>query len=785
MIYPVNFLEQLDQLGHKTVYARIISLTKNERPVEQIEGHITGGSISLDGTSALRRSCQLSIAALKLSISDYYWTMNTKFKLAIGIKNTISNEYPEIIWFDQGIYVITQFSQSVSATAQTINISGQDKMCLLNGTLGGTLNSSIDFGQIEEEIKGVWRKRKLPIKEIVREMVHQYAGEPFYNIIVDDLDMKGLTLQQYRYDRPMYIWREINSDTFKQGTLDGNTQCYWNGTPIKLHELENKGFQFDLLNELREPAELSEIKFNSATEAQSWYLAKIDYGETAGYTESDLVYPSDLIANPGDSITSVLDKIRTFLGNFEYFYNIYGQFVFQKKQIQDNDFNNIAYKFLNNNFITTFNNSPDIKNIRNDFSVWGERPTGAPIHLRYAIDQKPFSYTRIEVSDSELEAYNAKYGTALKGQNLVTYVVNNTQDYVIDGSILYINIDADYDPINSSLSFFYADQPISQQDGVIKITLKDSDARELKIVKDWREIIYYMALDYQKYNHLDDFELRIIQANPGLYSNGLTGYEQYYTDMAGFWRDVYNPEYEIDNQELLSKQLIIYNLLQLDEKAEEQIVELNSIIQEIEAYTAVYQGYVQIGEKWWQEKEPPKEVPLWLQYDKVAENFGWSYAYLNDPANLIFWFDFLDTTGELGQFSVPMIGSRPKAKTDKNVKSIDYLTTPNIIFGASSGDNPGYRYFNVPDMDNMFSKSAQGKSAKEELYNLLYQHGYCSESITIAATPIYYLEPNSRIFVNDAKTGINGEYIISRIQLPLAYSGTMSITATRAQPQLL
>jgi len=55
-----------------------------------------------------------------------------------------------------------------------------------------------------------------------------------------------------------------------------------------------------------------------------YYVAKIDYGETVGYKEIDLVYPDDLIANIGESITSVLDKIKNFLGEFEYFYNLDG-----------------------------------------------------------------------------------------------------------------------------------------------------------------------------------------------------------------------------------------------------------------------------------------------------------------------------------------------------------------------------------------------------------------------------------------------------------------------------
>jgi hypothetical protein len=39
----------------------------------------------------------------------------------------------------------------------------------------------------------------------------------------------------------------------------------------------------------------------------------------------------------------------------------------------------------------------------------------------------------------------------------------------------------------------------------------------------------------------------------------------------------------------------------------------------------------------------------------------------------------------------------------------------------------------------MFSISAQGKSAKDKVDELLYQHGYCIESAIITTIPIYYL----------------------------------------------
>jgi hypothetical protein len=47
---------------------------------------------------------------------------------------------------------------------------------------------------------------------------------------------------------------------------------------------------------------------------------------------------------------------------------------------------------------------------------------------------------------------------------------------------------------------------------------------------------------------------------------------------------------------------------------------------------------------------------------------------------LNFWFDFLDTEGELAQFNVKSIGSRPKAVNDTNIKAIYFKTTPEVLF---------------------------------------------------------------------------------------------------------
>jgi hypothetical protein len=67
---------------------------------------------------------------------------------------------------------------------------------------------------------------------------------------------------------------------------------------------------------------------------------------------------------------------------------------------------------------------------------------------------------------------------------------------------------------------------------------------------------------------------------------------------------------------------------------------------------------------------------------------------------------------------------------------------------------------------------------------MLYNYAYCIENITVSAVPIYYLQPNTRIFIYDENSGINGEYIMSKITISLTYNGTMSITATKAVDRL-
>ena len=151
-MFDKEFLEKLDYHREKDIYIRIISLTNDDYPREEIVGRATGGSVNVDGASAVRRSCSLSMLALETDkiVTDGYWCYDNKFKLEIGLKNLIDKNYPDIIWFEMGVYIITSFNKSRNTNGLTISLSGKDKMCRLNGEVSGNIMMSTDFGTIEE-----------------------------------------------------------------------------------------------------------------------------------------------------------------------------------------------------------------------------------------------------------------------------------------------------------------------------------------------------------------------------------------------------------------------------------------------------------------------------------------------------------------------------------------------------------------------------------------------------------------------------------------------------------
>ena len=153
-----QFLYSLNKIANQKQYVKITLLNWEEDPIKEIDGIISSGSISKDGNSTIRRSCNLSCSIdggiYNVDSMEMDFSLNKKVFIEIGIKNTTNRytEYP-ILWFPQGVFYIDSFSMNSStSSAVNLNLSLKDKMCLLNGDIAGQLPATVQFDTMTTQL---------------------------------------------------------------------------------------------------------------------------------------------------------------------------------------------------------------------------------------------------------------------------------------------------------------------------------------------------------------------------------------------------------------------------------------------------------------------------------------------------------------------------------------------------------------------------------------------------------------------------------------------------------
>lgn len=771
-----DFLRALDEYPLREVYAKVVALNLDESPQQELTGIVTAGTVSIDGKSAVRRTCSITMttnmAQTRVNID---WALRTKFQLYIGLKNFINPEYADIIYFKMGVFVLTSYNTSFNLQGYQISIQGKDKMCLINGDVGGSLMAETDFGKRWEQIPGTNRydKYEIPIKTIIREAVHEYAQEPYSNIIINDLNTCGVELIAYRArNNPIYVYQivelgieqmcfedSIIGKMFADGKdADSGRPVYAtttkviDGTTVKTETYQGDGFV---------------IKDDYRTYK---ILKRADYGETIGFKATDLTYPGDLIASVGESVTSILDKLVKMLGEFEYFYDIDGRFIFQrKKTYYDTQWTNAvvsteangynateyyydstagtsaeSYSFYGGNLIESYSNQPKLTNIKNDWSIWGTIKgisAELPIHLRCAIDTKPLDY------NSDFRSYLKNSLSETNRQYIQEINARYTKQNITDMIIAYNAIQYDWREIIYQMA-----QDSLDMRGLIEDINTDLNRPG-------------QAYGEEKYNSI----ITLLSNLEAMYNQNLSlGYSHYYTDILAFWRSLYRTS---------RAPHIVY---QYDEKGDVKLKEDGVTKKENESKTFTEEEW----QRW-------RANGFWNP-DCCSYDYGTKEVTIFDPSRLTFWMDFLDPGSDLYPYSIEMIGRRPKVVNDDKVKSIFVRDTPNVLFVDPNEEQVQYESdlhyvrLNIPSVyANYFSMSSQGKSAKEVLDTTIYESTYYQDTISINAIPVYYLQPNTRIKVYDENTGIDGDYLINSLQYSIAHDGMMSINATRAEQRIL
>ena len=690
-----DFLKELDNVINKFYWVKIDVLDDNELPMKSIEGRVQPGStINIDGSSSVRRTCNISFVADEdendLTNIDNLFSIKRKIRIYEGIKNSINKNYDDIIWFKLGIFVIVQPSISHSASGCIINLSCKDKMCLLNGECAGGLPTSITFHEYDQIIGS--RELTQEPKYLSYNELNNYTVYIYNNTYWTWDPVKSFTEIDYRTANDLIGSRTQVPQRFYD--IIQTLVCNYGGEAL------SKIFINDVPLELKQIVRYTGnniLYYNTATgmyTTDESYLTtentwrQFKFNEDVGYMYTDFIYPGSLVSSIGDNICSVLDKIKDTLGNYEYFYDVEGNFIFQEiknylntsydptnmyrldnngrrvevatnqtHRIQSNglsiiDLSNYKVDFYSNNksvytfsegsgLITSYTNNPNFNNIKNDYHIWGENEDGYAIHYHLVIKDKP----------SFMNTYK------------VIYLTNDAGEYT--GGLRLADI---------------------------------TEEGEEYTPEDWRAELYLQGLTLQKQ-----------QQRPDVYQ-----------------------------QELLDLFDSIYNFKEKKFKAD----------------------------------------------------------IVNSPNDLSYFFDYLNPSEAIYNCSVDVLNTKIYSYQQNKIKRLYNTDVPNqiMILDRTSGADEKYREYVIERCEregqpfsnisrNIYNNIAIGTigyTAQEVARDLLYQYTNYNESITIQSVPIYYLDVNTRITVRDKKSGINGDYIIKSISLPLDAGSPMSISAVRA-----
>lgn len=377
-----NFLSTIDGFINQKLYVKITLLNWEEEPIKEIAGELTSGTISKDGSSSVRRTCQLSATVSRgeydVEDTELDFSINKKMFIEIGIKN-YSNQYKEypILWFPQGVFFISSFAITSNATSSiNISLTLKDKMCGLNGEVGGMFQSTVILDEMQTQSdSGETIYKKVLIYDLIQELVNHWGGESLNNIVIEDVPLRIKRVMKWTGDIPLYMRQSGTS-----GALQW--QCY----PADAIPKDEQNLNW--------------IQYNN--------------GEDVGYVYEDFYYTSELSANAGETVTSVLDKIVQYLGNYEYFYDEFGVFHFREiknylnttqatillNDMSANDYlvdiatSKDVYTFSDNTNLVSISANPQYNNIKNDYVIHGLRQMTSSdisydVFYHLVIDNKP------------------------------------------------------------------------------------------------------------------------------------------------------------------------------------------------------------------------------------------------------------------------------------------------------------------------------------------------------------------------------------------------------------
>lgn len=800
-----NFFYKIDKSLNQRQYIRITLLNWAEKPLKEVQGIVTSGSLTKDGSSSVRRTMTLTVnldgGEYDATSLDMDFSLNKKVFVELGVKNDTDEwtQYP-ILWFPQGVFFINKASMSSSASSSvSLTLNLRDKMSMLNGDVGGIIPASTIFDSIDTQSStGQFISQKVTIYELIENVVNHFGNEDLCNIVIEDVDLKIRRVVRWTAENVLYLVKTYEDGVFK----------YYTAT------IEKPG----------ENADFIEVK----------------QGDDCGYVYDDFVYTSDLTLNAGSKVTDVLDKIVSYLGNYEYFYDEFGIFHFREiknyvnttyattaiKDMTKNSYlmnttaSKSSYAFSDGTNIINISSNPSYDNIKNDYIVEGLRKSTVsdvsyPVRYHLAIDEiPPKTYWNEE---KKAFTYPPREGVVLY-KDASTGQIKACFPKVYNSNPKEIGeVEADAVPLPDigTLDIIYYDKSFKYQAKGIK----DDTGRYQNAEKDVDRLLYYVSepIDYELINDpsSDFYEYY----KPNKFKHVKVSYKgedvDKLTSASSATIKVFKTKPSIGgNQELTDGKNYKYDY-EPYYKYEPSCAKWNGEGYEKLDVVAVHgKDNPYVAEDW--------RTELYLQGEYARANgtdkgyyfeelsAGWTQIYdlekqqfigdddKKNPVTLAsltdgnMFLDFIDAgTSSLGEYAVSTIGRRSDVIVDNDVNCLFQPNIPDIVFVDSEKnkesnsaisqelESKGERWSLTPK--EIYSALATGgykNGAFDRIKYELYLHTGYQRTLSITAIPAFYLEPSIRVSVKDKTTNTYGDYIVKSVTYTLGTGSTMTVNAT-------
>ena len=186
-VTPTQTDYDLVQLKSRNSRVKIEVLNFDFQTISSLEERTVSGSISVDATADIRRTCNISLIAKNLqrtmtSSTGEIW-IDKYIKVYQGIDDPRNNN--TTVWWNMGIFLINNPNTVYNATSNTITFEGLDLMAKLTGRRNGQLPAIATLVPAGSNIADVVKKTIVQLGGFKKYIVQDDGLEVPYDIKLD------------------------------------------------------------------------------------------------------------------------------------------------------------------------------------------------------------------------------------------------------------------------------------------------------------------------------------------------------------------------------------------------------------------------------------------------------------------------------------------------------------------------------------------------------------------------------------------------------------------------